>query len=50
MKWRKYKKKVKKICGKDNAKFHKENGKYYLATRVSETLTYVSNYWLRLDF
>jgi hypothetical protein len=50
MKWRKYKKRVEEICGKDNCKFRKTDGKYYLATRISEALTYVSNYWVLLDF
>ena len=50
MKWRQYKKKVQKIVGKNNCKFKKENGKYYQAIRVSEGLTYVSNYWMQLDF
>ena len=50
MTWRKYKKKVQGIVGRDNCKFKKENGKYYQAIRVSEGLTYVSNYWMQLDF
>jgi len=50
MTWRRYKKKIQKIAGKNNCKFKRENGKYYQAIRVSEALTYISNYWMRLDF
>lgn len=50
MTWREYKKKVKKICGRDNCKFRKKDGKYYLATRISGALTYASNHWMWLDF
>ncbi len=50
MTWRKYKKKVKRVCGKGNAKFCKKNGNYYQAIRVSEKLTFVSNHWMSLDF
>lgn len=50
MTWRKYKKRIQKLCGKDNCKFKRKDGKYYQAIRVSEALTYVSNYWMLLDF
>jgi hypothetical protein len=50
MTWRKYKKRIQKLCGKDNCKFMKKDGKYYQAIRVCEALTYVSNEWMWLDF
>lgn len=55
MKWRKYKKRVKKLCGKNNAKFHIDHSdplkhRYYMATRINEKLTFVSNYWMELEF
>jgi len=50
MTWRNYKKKIQKMVGKENCKFKKENGKYYQAIRFNETLTYVSNYWMLLNF
>jgi hypothetical protein len=50
MTWRKYKKKVQNLVGKNNCKFKKENGKYYQAIRVNEKLTYVTNHWILLDW
>jgi hypothetical protein len=50
MKWRKYKKKIQKLVGKDNCKFMKHNGRYYYAIRLNEALTYVTNKWMLLNF
>lgn len=50
MTWRKYKKKIKKLAGKNNCKFCKKDGKYYQAIRINEALTWVTNEWMLLDF
>ena len=50
MTWRKYKKRIQKLAGKNNCKFKKEDGKYFQAVRVCKGLTYVSNHWIYLDF
>ena len=50
MTWRKYKKKIRKLVGKNNCKFMSRDSKYYQAIRVNEKLTYVSNCWMQLDW
>ena len=50
MTWRKYKKRIQKLTGKNNCKFKKKDGKYYQAIRVNERLTYVSNCWICLGW
>ena len=50
MKWRNYKKRVRKLVGKNNCKFKKIDGEYYQAIRINEALSYVTNCWMRLGF
>jgi hypothetical protein len=52
MKLRIYKKKVKKYYGKNNVKFHRdrETGQFYMATRISEKLTFATNFWWKLPY
>ena len=50
MTWRKYKKKIQKLVGKDNCRFMKKDGKYYQAIRISKSLTFATNEWMELKF
>ena len=50
MKWKKYKKTVRKLVGKNNCKFKKENSKYYMALRLTEiTSSYRLKPWIEVE-